>query len=88
MRRGNGSVFALKGPILSALRHACGGSAQVLQIRRSGGQPGAGGDELVELVRKGYHRVLKLAGGEGIQSVHLAEALHIVPVFFGSTGQG
>ena len=31
--------------------------------------------------------IVDLAGSENIQSVHLAEALHTVPVSFGSTGR-
>jgi magnesium chelatase family protein len=48
----------------------------------------------LNLSARGYHRVLKLArtitdlaGSKEIQSVHLAEALHIVPMLFGSTGR-
>jgi magnesium chelatase family protein len=59
------------------------------------------GDSLVRaamsqlnLSARGYHRVLKLArtiadlaGSEAVQSVHLAEALHTVPMLFGCTGR-
>ena len=59
------------------------------------------GDSLVrqamsqlDLSARGYHRVLKLARtiadlaeSDDIQSVHLADALHTVPVFFGSIGR-
>jgi len=31
----------------------------------------------LNLSARAYHRILKLAGCEGIQSVHLAEALHL-----------
>lgn len=60
---------------------------------------GVGGDIMLcmsqlNLSARWYHRVLKLmrtisdlAGSNDIQSAHLAEALHTVPVFIGSTVQ-